>query len=201
MIALDIEGSSPDREKGSILSLGAVDTDDPTNQFYQECRAWEGAHFTPEALAVNGFTEEEGRDPSKMSEAELIRSFIAWATDRPKDRTLVGQNISFDRDYVRAAAFRAGEMSPLPERTIDTHTMCWLHMTARGLTPPMGSHRSLINFDFVLRYCGIPEEPRPHNALTGALSHAETFARMAYNRSILPEFSSYDIPWMTHTTT
>jgi hypothetical protein len=63
----------------------------------------------------------------------------------------------------------------------------------------MSKHRTAINLPYVLEYCGLPEEPAPHNALTGALCHAEAFARMAYNRKIVPEFSTFPIPWTNAT--
>ena len=204
MIALDIETSGLDPSKASILSLGAVDTDEPTNQFYDECRVWGGAHISDEALEINGFVREdidpiEGSDryTIKKSEAELIMAFIAWATDRPANRTLVAQTPSFDRDFVRSACERAGIASPFAARTIDTHSLGWLHMVQRGIEPPVLKQRSSLSLDDVREYCGIPEEPKPHNALTGALSHAEVFSRIAYNRKLLPEFFSYEIPWQT----
>lgn len=199
MIALDIESSSADPKTGSILSLGAVDTDDPTNQFYDECRIWDGAHVKDEALAVNGFTREEIEDPSKKTEAELVQAFVAWVTDRPQNRTIVGQNPSFDYGYVLAACGRANIEFPFARRTLDLHSMVWLHMQERGVEQPVHNHHSNISLDTALQYCGIPEEPHPHNALTGALSHAEVFLRIAYNRKSIPEFSTYDIPWPTTT--
>jgi DNA polymerase-3 subunit epsilon len=200
MISLDVEASGLDPRDCSILSIGAVDTDDPANQFYDECRAWDGAEINDEALEVNGFSREEiGPEGVKKPEAELIRDFIAWATDRPENRTLVAQNVAFDLTFVQAACKRAGVESPFAHRTIDTHPLCWLHMTKRGMTPPVENHRTAINLTFILNYCGLPEEPKPHNALTGALSHAECFARMAYNKKLLPDFSSFDIPWTNET--
>lgn len=198
MIALDVETTGLDPDTCSIVSLGAVDTEHPENQFYDECGAWEGAHLSEEALRVHGFTKEELLGGDKKSEADLIRSFVAWATDRPSDRTLIAQNPSFDHDFVRAACKRAGIEFPFAKRTIDTHTLVWLHMTLSNVPPPVGSHHSLISLDFSLRYCGIPEEPRPHNALTGALSHAEVFSRIAYTKKLLPEFTEFDIPWVTN---
>lgn len=197
MIALDVETSGLDPHTASILSLGAVDTDEPTNQFYDECRVWDGAHISEEAIAINGFSAKEITEGDKKTEGELIRDFIAWATDRPENRTLLAQTPSFDRDFVRAACERAGIEFPFAARTIDTHSLCWLHMTANGEVPPTGKHHSLLNLDAVLKHCGIPEEPKPHNALTGALSHAEVFARIAYTKKLLPEFFAYDIPWQT----
>ena len=184
-------------EKSSILSLGALDLAEPTNQFYDECRVWDGAHVDEGALAVNGFSREEINDGSKKSEAELVKAFVAWATDRPKDQTLAAQNPSFDRDFVQAACTRAGIEFPFAHRTIDVHTLVWLHLTQKGIEPPAAAHHSALNLDFALRYCGMPEEPRPHNALTGAFSHAEVISRIAYNKKLLPDFSTYDIPWQT----
>lgn len=197
MIALDIETSGLDPTKHSIVSLGAVDLDDPTNQFYDECRVWEGAQVEKEALAVNGFTEEEVTNPSRKSEAELVRAFVAWATDRPKDRTLGAQNVSFDYEFLRNACERAKSDFPFARRSVDVHTLAWGHMRYRGIEPPVDRGHSALSSSEVLAYCGLPPEAKPHNALSGALWHAEVIGRMAYNRKILPDFEMHDIPWMT----
>jgi DNA polymerase III epsilon subunit-like protein len=196
MLVLDIEGSGLNYEKNSIVSLGALDLDNPTNRFYAECRVWEGSHIDPDALLVNGFSEAEVTDPNKMTEGELIRNFIGWAQDL-KNRTFAGQNVSFDRDMAKAAAHRAHLDWNFAHRTIDVHTLGWMHMVKRGLTPPLDEehHRSALNLDVLLNYCGIPEEPHPHNALTGALCHAEVISRLLHNMKLLPEFEQYDIPW------
>ncbi len=196
MIVLDVETSGIDPNTHSILSLGALDLDDPTNQFYDECRVWDGAGISDEALVINGFTEKEAKDPEKKSEAELITAFIAWATTKPENRTLAAQNISFDKGFVEAAARRAGVAFPFAHRTIDTHTLVWGHMRMRGIEPPTENHRSAINLTSALAYCGLPEEEKPHNALTGAIAHAEIIARIAYTKNIAPEYAKFPIPWM-----
>jgi len=196
MIVLDVEASGVDALKHSILSIGAVDLQDPTNQFYDECRVWEGAKIDAEALEVNGFTKEESISPAKKSEAELIAAFIAWAYDRPQNRTLAAQNVAFDRAFVEAACARAGIECPFAHRTIDTHTLVWGHMRARDIEPPLTNHHSAINLTTALAYCGLPEEETPHNALTGALAHAEVIARIAYTKKLLPEYEHFEIPWL-----
>lgn len=196
MIVLDVESTGLVPGTCSILSLGALDLDEPTNQFYDECRIWEGAHVSDEALAVNGFTREEITDTNKKSEAELITAFVAWATDRPKNQMLAAQNVSFDLEFVQEACKRAGIECPFGKRTIDTHTLVWLHMMERGVEPPVNDHgHSRISLDYALTYCGLPGEPKPHNALTGALCHAEVIARVAYNRNIVSDFSTFPIPF------
>lgn len=196
MLVLDIEGSGLSAERDSIVSLGALDLENPTNRFYAECRIWDGAHFSEEALEVNGFSEAEITDPNKMSEGELIRNFIDWSKDL-HNRTMAGQNVSYDRDMVYGASRRADLNGNFAHRTIDTHTLCWMHMVKAGLAAPLDEehHRSSLNLDAVLNYCGIPDEPEPHNALTGALCHAEVISRLLNDKKLLPEFEQFDIPW------
>jgi DNA polymerase III epsilon subunit-like protein len=195
MICVDIEASGLDPKQSSMVSIGAIDLANPTRQFYEECKVWDGAHVSDEALAVNGFTREEVSDPQKKTEGEAIRLFLAWAWEIEGNRTLAGQNVSFDRDYLDAAAHREGIESDIAHRTIDTHTLAWMHMVKRGLTPPLENHRSKLNLDAILTYCGIPEEPKPHNALTGAMCHAEVTSRLLYNKKLLPEFEQFEIPF------
>ncbi len=196
MLVLDIEASGTNYEKHSIVSIGALDLRQPDNRFYAECRIWDGAHIMDGALEVNGFTATEITDPNKRPEGEVVAAFLEWSR-LLSDRTLVGQNVSFDRDMLRAAADRADCNWDLAYRTLDTHTMCYMHMVKYGLTPPFDveHRRTALNLDAILNYCGIPAEPDPHNALTGALSHAEVASRLLYNQPLLPEFTAYPLPW------
>lgn len=197
MIVVDIEASGTDYHKHSIVSVGALDIANPTNRLYEECRVWDGAHIEDEAMKVNGFTRAEITDPGKQSEADLVHRFLMWS-EGVGERTFAGQNVSFDRDFLKAAAERAGHIKwPFAHRTIDTHTLAYMHMINRGLQPPVDKQKkhSALNLDAVMRYCGLPDEPEPHNALTGALSHAEVISRLLYGRKLLPEFAQYEIPW------
>lgn len=198
MIALDIESSGTEPHKNSILSIGAVDLDDSSSSFYGECRVWEGAHLNEEALLVNGFTEDEATDSSKKTEIELVEEFILWATPR-RDWTLLGQNPSFDRDFLIASCERGRRAFPFAHRTIDVHTLTYMHMVKAGITPPFDieKHRTSLNLDSALNYAGIPGEPKPHNALTGAQCHAEVASRLLYSKQFLPQFSEYPIPWLS----
>lgn len=190
--------SGLDPQKNSLVSVGAIDFDNPTRQFYGECRVWDGAHIEPEALEVCGFTEAEVTDPSKQTEGELVQKFIAFGADMA-DNTFGGQNVFTDSSFLKAAAARAGHTEwTFAHRIIDSHTLAWMHMVKRGLTPPVdpAKKHTALNLDAVLNYCGIPEEPQPHNALTGAKSHAEVISRLLYDKKLLPEFEQYEIPWL-----
>lgn len=196
MIALDIEASGTDYSVHSIVSIGAVDINHPERRFYVECRVWDGAKIMEDALKVNGFTEAEITDKNKLTEAEAVRQFIEWS-QHMDDRTILGQNPSFDRDMLRAATLRAKLNFDFSYRTLDTHTIAYTHMSLQGIKPPHDEQRRRtdLTLDKVLEYCGIPEEPHPHNALTGAMCHAEVGSRLLFNKKLLPEFSQYEIPW------
>ena len=198
MLVVDVEASGTEYHTHSIVSIGAVNSAKPDDRFYAECRIWDGAKIMEGALEVNGFTEAEITDPNKAAEAEIIQAFLEW-TQHLSDRTITGQNPSFDRDFIRAAAGRAGLSWDLAYRTIDTHSLCWMHIIKQGNEPPVSKQhrRSDLDLDAVLQYCGIPEEPQPHNALTGALCHAEVVSRLLYDRPLLPEFSHLPIPWLS----
>lgn len=197
MLIVDTECSGLRPDRHSIVSIGALDFRNPENRFYGECRVWDGAHIMEEALEVNGFTEAEVTDPSKQSEAELLTAFLAWSQDLP-ERTLTGQNVSYDRSMLMAAAERAGLNWNLAYRTVDVHSLCWMHIVKAEGKPPIDVEhkRSQLNSAAILEYCGLPREPDPHNALTGALWHAEVTSRLLYDKKLLPEFTEYEIPWL-----
>lgn len=198
MLVTDCEMTGLEPTQHSIVSVGCVDLDNPSRQLYEECRMWDGARVEDEALAVNGFTRQEVEDPSKQTEGELVRKFIAFADGMP-DTTIAGQNVFTDLYFLQNAAKRAGHTAwPFAHRIIDIHSLAWEHMIKRGLTPPLNPEKrhSALNLDAVLNYCGIPEEPKPHNALTGAKCNAEVISRLLYDKKLLPEFERFDIPWI-----
>lgn len=197
MLIVDTECSGLRPERHSILSIGALDFRNPSNRFYGECHVWEGAHIMEEALEVNGFTQEQATDSAKQSEAELVAAFLEWSQALP-ERTLTGQNVSYDRNMLMAAAERAGLNWNLAYRTVDVHSLCWMHIVKTSGIPPVDVEhkRSQLDSKAILEYCGLPAEPDPHNALTGALWHAEVTSRLLYDKQLLPEFSQYKIPWL-----
>lgn len=198
MLIVDTECSGLRPDLHSILSIGALDFRNPENRFYGECRVWEGAEIMDEALLVNGFTVAEATDPGKQSEAELLSAFLEWSQDLP-ERTLTGQNVAYDRSMLRAAAGRAKLNWNLAYRTIDVHSLAWMHIIQANGIPPIDHQRrrSQLDSKTILAYCGLPPEVDPHNALTGALWHAEVTSRLIYSKKLLPEFTEFEIPWVS----
>lgn len=194
MIVVDVETTGIGADKHSLLSIGAVDFDRPERRFYGECRMRDGAHIMEGAFEINGFTEEQARDPKKQSESELAGIFVAWALEA-ENHTLAGQNPYLDYDFIRYAAELGHVDFPIAKRTIDLHTVTYSFMVMRGEKPPSEKQRSAIDSGFICRYVGIPEESHPHIALKGAMWEAEALSRLLYGRNLLTEFSKYPVPW------
>lgn len=201
MIVVDVETTGLDPQKHSIVSIGAVDFYAPSYQFYTECIIYPGAEISERALEINGFTEEQLYDPTKPNLEQAINEFIEW-TEKAVDKTFAGENPAFDRDFLTASFLR---YKPGPEgrsewykqfthRTVDLHSLCYSHLLRSGKVPPSKSGRSDLSTDKILNYVGLPEEPRPHNALTGAKMEAEAFSRIIHRKTLLDEFEKHPIP-------
>lgn len=195
MIVIDVETTGTEEDKHSLLSIGAVDFLKPSRRYYRECRMFAGAHIMEGAFEVNGYSQAEATDPSKMSDRELVEEFIAWA-EEGTSIMFAGHNLMLDFMFIKATAERHHLEFPFPKRTIDLHSVCFTQMMLSGLEPPMEEGKSALNSDKVLTYCGLPPEPRPHIAINGALYEAEAFSRLLRNQNLLPEFKEHAIPWI-----
>lgn len=193
MIVVDAEMSGVDAIRHAILSVGAVDFERPDRRFYRECRIWDGAAIDDAALAINGFTREQAVDPSRMSEKELMTAFIAWLQESA-DRTLGGQNVGIDRDFLQMAADRCGLAYRFGYRVVDLHSIAWAHLRMHHIAVPLKDGRTDLSADAIYPYVGMPTEPKPHHGLTGALMETEAISRFVYRRPLLPEFSAYKLP-------
>ena len=183
MIILDTETSGVDAYKDSLVSVGAIEFENPKNEFYAECRIWEGAHIDDKSLTVNGFSREQITDQKKKTDREVLEEFLEW-TYSCGERTLVGQNPSFDESFLKATAERYHINWPLAKRTIDLHSVVYFDMLKKGLKPPTDEKmlHSKLNLSRILEYVGMKDERKKHNALEDAKLEAETFRRLIYGK-------------------
>ena len=192
MIIVDVETTGIDPKKHSIASIGAVDFFN-SNQFYRECRIFDGAEITQRALEINGFSEKQLKDINKYPLEKIILEFIWWTNWR-QEITLAGENPSFDRDFLKASAERYNIAYNPGYRTIDLHTSCYSNYLRRGISPPIKNGRTDLDTDKIFNYVGLSSEPKPHHALTGAKMEAEAFSRLIYGKNLLGEFGEFQIP-------
>ncbi len=193
MMVVDIETSGTDPRRNAILSIGAVDFSRPENVFYGECRLRRGAAADPDALKYNGFTARGIMSKSRMTERALVKKFAEWASG-VDDATIAGHNVHFDIPFLKRAAKLHRLTLGLGNRIVDMHTLAYSSMMARGESIPKKYNRTDITSDYVFRYVGIGDEPRPHNALTGARMEAEAISRLVLGRNLLGEYSRLGVP-------
>lgn len=193
MLIVDVETTGVDVNKNSIVSLAALDFENPENQFYQECKVEEGKEIDPYALTINGYTIDQIKDVNKLELKQLLQNFIAWLNNVDK-HTIAGENPSFDQSFIMTAAKNYNLTIKLPYRTIDLHTLCYANHLKRNLLPPTKDKKTMISSDNIMEYVGIPAEPKPHIAINGAKWEAEAFSRLIYGKNLLKEFAQYPVP-------
>lgn len=190
---LDIETTGLDPKRHSIIEVGAVEFDDPRNVFNEMCRIWPRAEVDQGALDINGFSLKEITDPALQSQKELLSKFIDWIS-KIKDRTIAGQNVDFDISFLNESCKRLNLSFSFGKRKVDLHSLVYADYLERKINPPLKDGTSGLNSDVIMNYVGIPAEPKPHRALNGARFETEALSRLIYGKSVLDEFSGYEIP-------
>jgi hypothetical protein len=158
----------------------------------EECP--EGDKIDDGALAVNGFTLDECRDKTKQSTRDLIQHFEEWLNTR-SIKVIGGLHIgTFDVPFFNKKATQVGLRTRLHKRSIDLHSITYAKMLELGKIVPMTDGWSVMDTDFIHPFCGLPKEPKPHNALNGAKWEAESLYRLMNGKSLLPEFKRHPVP-------
>ena len=198
MIVLDIETTGLDPGRHSIIEVGALDFDCPGNYFNERCQIWDGAEIDSKALEINGLTLNEIKDQTILTQKELISNFMIWA-DQIADKTIAGQNVDFDIYFLNESSKRCGLNLSLGKRKVDQHSIVYAHFIKRNIRPPLKDGFSNLNSDLIMNYVGLPSEPKPHRALTGARFEAEALSRLLFGRMMFDEFNNHAIPYYLKT--
>jgi DNA polymerase III epsilon subunit-like protein len=194
MIVVDVETTGINPRKHSILSIGAVDYDNPTNSFYGECRAWEGAHIMEESIGIHGFDEKRIWSSKEKPMEELMAEFLNWSKT-VGSKILAGHNVCFDKSFLQMSADMADLNWFFAERCIDTHTLAYMHMQQRGEIEPLKKGHSMIGLSRIIEYCGLPARTGFHNALEDAELEAEVISRLVEGVPLLDKYKDFSIPF------
>jgi DNA polymerase III epsilon subunit-like protein len=198
MIVIDIETTGIDPAKHGIISIGAVNFDDPNEWFYGEGRPSASVEITDGALDVNGFKREELSelpDPIVVT----LSNFFRWCAVQESTPLIIGgHNPGFDKSFIFAESERCGlrkSLNPFGYHTIDLHTVAhadYLRKQGHWYAKIMPAYH-------IYRQLGIPDEPKPHYALNGAVWEAEAFSRILHGKSLfVEEFEQFPVkenPW------
>ena len=191
MIVVDVETTGLNPEQNAIVSIGAVNFINTKETFYDECNVFKDAEINLESLKINGFSKNEIIDnENKHSQREIIINFSKWINNQNTEKIIAGQNPSFDRDFLIKIFERNQLNFPFTFRTVDLNTLCVNYVIKNNLDFKI----SKLNTNRIYEILGMPSEPNPHNALTGALMETEAFYRLIYGKNILDNYKEYPIP-------
>jgi DNA polymerase III epsilon subunit-like protein len=196
MLIVDVETTGTDPHLSGLISIGAINWDDPEKWFYGEARPSEGVKIEDRALEVNGFTREQLAD-LHVDMPTMLLSFFEWVTAQGLPQILAGHNPGFDLKFIQKEVERTGfdpKLMPFPYHTIDLHSIAQVdYFQAKGFWYP-----DVLSSWKIFEKLGIPSEPRPHYALNGALFEMEAMGRILLKKSLFAEFAPYPVklePW------
>jgi DNA polymerase III epsilon subunit-like protein len=204
MIIVDIETSGLYPEEHGVWQIGAVEFENPKNEFLGESKLDEEDKISQEALIVIGKTEQELREKSKQSQKQLLENFFKW-TESIKNKIFVSQNC-FDYMFLSFKARKYKLKFPFNHRAFDLHSiasMKYFQLNKKFLIKDGQSEMGLSNS---LDFCGmkdnrislkdgkIAKQGTSHNALEDAKLEAESLSRVLYGKNLFLEFRQFPIP-------
>lgn len=206
MIVVDIETSGNfDPYKNGIWQIGAVEFENPENNFLEEARIDEEDCIEDGALRVTGKTIEELRDNSKQSQKELLQNFFRWVS-KIENKTLIAHNTPFDYGFLFLRAKKYELNFPFSHRTLDLHVFAVSKYFEINKKLPFAEGKSIMNLPKIIEFCGLVDnriqlkdkevvkEGNPHDGLEDAELEAECLSRILYGKSLIKRYNNYSVP-------
>jgi len=203
MIVLDIETSGLDFVKNGIWQIAAIDMKSG-KQFISEGRIDDEDEILMSAdprsiypaksvLEIVGKTEDQLKDKKKQSQKELIQEFFRWL-ENLEERNFICQNPQFDWGFLTVKARKYGLKIPYHHRSFDIHSIAQTkYFQIKGKFLMDGNHSGM-NLTKVLKFCGMKDERKKHNALEDAKLTAECFSRLIHGKNLFKEFDKSKVP-------
>jgi DNA polymerase III alpha subunit (gram-positive type) len=164
-ISVDVETTGTDPVKNGIVAIGACNFSN-RKEIYIENKIRPDALISDEALNINGFTRDEITQSYKIDEYSALCELIDYANEN-KLTIIVGKNPNFDYNFLKEIWLRNNENLkgfPFSYRVIDvTSFVITSCLQARNPIPEKG-----FSSEFISNILDIEQEPKPHNALSGA---------------------------------
>lgn len=173
-VVIDVETTDFDEKRGGLLEIGAADASGRC--FYRRVRLERGRWVEGGALAVNGV------DPLDLavgvSIEDALCDLFAWLDGGSKRWIMGGKNPQFDyswlREYWPKGVLGVGIGEVLSRRCVDLHSLAY------GYAIELGVDMAVQGFctDQIYDQLFMNPEPKPHNALRGAVHEIEGFRRL-----------------------
>jgi DNA polymerase III epsilon subunit-like protein len=166
VIVVDLEMSGLTPGTHGILSIGAVRLMHD-EEYYSELRLDPMQTFSPKALEINGFSEQDCFDQSKPGQKEGVKAFYDWVEKQRKNfygdlAILAGHNVHCDMSFLK----NVKDSWPFKYRILDAH----------GLA--LGKYGLSLSSEELCDYLRVERENKVHNALEGAKMAKRLLRRM-----------------------
>lgn len=177
LLPLDLETTGLDPIKNGMISMGVSLFNG--EELYQENYLRSDVEIHPAALKVNGETEENLKSRSYLthkSEIETLESLVTFS-EINQTKVIIGKNPKFDYNFLLEIWKRNGNSEcnfPFTYRVINYADLAIPLMILSGITVPVNGFSS----SDIQNFLGLEEEPKPHNALTGARYNADCFKKI-----------------------
>ncbi|MBU3906932.1 MAG: 3'-5' exonuclease [Nanoarchaeota archaeon] len=199
MIVLDIETSGMDKVRCGVWQIGALEFENPKNYFLQEAKIDDEDKIINSGkkpvLEIIGKTEEELRDKKKQPQKQLLENFFKWIEERRVSmKNFLCQNPQFDVGFLEMKSDKYGLKIPFHYRVFDLHSIAqksYHDLYGEFLIKDEHSDMGLTS---ILRFVGMEDNRKVHNALEDCKLTGECFSRLIYGKNLFPEYAKYDIP-------
>lgn len=194
-IVFDCETTGLSPKECSIVSIGGIDIASG-DVFYEECQVHDNVSIVPQALVVNGFTNQQIHDKSKKYPEDILKDFEKFCKDHHAIFT-AGFNVGFDINFLYNIDHEFGNDGIVP-KTYDLMEISLNELIKNNAVFPLLEKEKIPNkypkLDEALGYFGIPPEPHPHNGLNGAKLEAELYVLLKFGEHLLPNFKELAVP-------
>lgn len=161
----DVETSGLDHTIHEVVEIGLVLFDPDTLRVIEvfDCKVKPAKPdvFDPRARDVNGYNEDD------WLQAISLQKAIAVYGEMTKDAVFCAFNVTFDWGFINEAFKKTGVECHMHYHRFDIMSMAWILLEPEGLNK--------FSMRQVARHLNIPEEPKPHRAINGAMTEFEIF--------------------------
>ncbi len=192
MIVVDLETSGVDFVKCGIWQIGAIDLH-THEEFFGECRIDKEDSVEQNALKVIGKTEKYLRFGNKENQKELLGRFFKWCK-KSKIKNFMCENPNFDVSFLEIKSKKYNLEFPFHHRAFDLHSIASLKYLEIHGKFSIKDSKSDFGLSSTIRFCGMKDTRKFHNALEDAKLTAECFSRIFFGKGMIREYEKFKIP-------
>ena len=187
LMVVHIKATRNDFSKNGIWQIGAVDLENPENQFHEICRIDKDDEVCGDASTQKYFS-----NPQLQSQQELLENFFAWYRSMG-GTNCVSENPAFDTGFILTKARKYNLASPIHYRAFDMHSIAqtkYYQLNQQFL----GNGTSDMSFNKIVAFSGLSVEREENNTIQDCILTGESFHRMMYGKPWLEDFAHQPLP-------